>query len=202
MKNNKLILLLLFFVLFQFVSAQNFKGGLIAGIAATQVDGDKLSGYNHPGAKLGFFTQLPLNSKIDLRFEMYYIQKGSRKNSSQANPTTYIQRLNYIEVPVLFQYNAFEKLSFFGGPSFAYLFKSSERDQNGLIPANGRELYEKFDFSIHGGGIWKLNQKWSFGLSGSYSMLFIRNLPRFSNMAYHDRRQYNNVVLISTYYTL
>ncbi len=191
-------LVLLFFVV-SFSQAQSFKGGLVMGLAATQVTGDKLSGYNHPGAQLGFFTELPLGTKNALRMEMYYIQKGSRKNSTATYPGSYVQRLNYIEMPLFYQYKPFKKLSFDIGLSLGYLFLSSERDEGGLIPSYGRYSYNRFDFSMQGGGNWTLNDKWIIGLNYSYSILPIRNAPSPYPITYHDRRQYNDVVTISLF---
>lgn len=196
-KRYTFLVILLFAVCFS--EAQSFKGGLVMGLAATQVTGDKLSGYNHPGAQLGVFTELPIGTKSSLRMEMYYIQKGSRKNSSEVDPSSYVQRLNYIEVPLRYQFKPFNKLSFNIGPSFGYLFLSAERDEGGLIPSYGRYSYNKFDFSIQGGGNWAFNDKWKVGLSYSYSILPIRDMPLVSGMAYHDRKQFNDVVLISLY---
>ena len=182
-----------------FSNAQSFKGGLVVGLAATQVTGDKLSGYNHPGAQLGVFTELPIGKKSALRMEMYYIQKGSRKNSSEVDPNSYLQRLNYVEVPIIYQYKPFNKLSFHAGLSYAYLFSASDYMNGDKMPSNFSDPRNSYDFSIHGGGTWTFNEKWSIGLSYSYSLLPIRGMPSGSGMFYHDRRQYNDVVLISLF---
>ena len=198
MKRYTFLVILLFIVCFS--NAQSFKGGLVVGLAATQVTGDKLSGYNHPGAQLGVFTELPIGQKSALRMEMYYIQKGSRKNSSDNDPYSYVQRLNYIEIPILFQFKPFSKqtkLNFYGGLSYAYLFSASDYVNGDKQLSYSVDPRNSYDFSIHGGGTWNFNEKWTIGLSYSYSILPIRGMPSGSNMMYHDRKQYNDVVLIS-----
>jgi len=197
MKRYTFLVIILSIVCFS--NAQSFKGGLVVGLAATQVTGDKLSGYNHPGAQLGVFTELPIGQKSALRMEMYYIQKGSRKNASDVDPSSYLQRLNYVEVPLIYEYKPFNKLSFHAGLSFAYLFSASDYIDGDKMPSYFSDPRKKYDFSIHGGGNWAFNDKWKISLNYSYSILPIRDSPTFSNMAYHDRRQYNDVVLISLF---
>lgn len=184
------------------INSQNFKGGLSIGLVASQVDGDKLSGYYHPGVKIGVFTEYSLNKKVSLKFELYYILKGSQKNSSETSPTKFIQHLNYIEVPIFAQLHLTEKFELFGGLSFGYLFKFAEKDESGLIPESGRTPYNKYEYALHGGFLYQVVEKWKVGLNTSYSILPIRDLPKYSNMAYHNRRQYNNNLTISAYYTL
>lgn len=197
MKRYTFLVILFFAVCF--CQAQSFKGGLVMGLAATQVTGDKLSGYDHPGAQLGFFTELPFGTKKALRMEMYYIQKGSRKNSSSTSLGSYVQRLNYVEVPLFYSFRPFNKLGFRAGLSFAYLFWAVDRIDGDKVRPESVEPRSSFDFSVQGGGTWQFNDKWNLGLTYSYSFLPIRDLPTYSNMAYHDRRQYNDVVTISLF---
>ena len=199
----KQILFLLILSITTSLNAQKFQGGIVGGIAATQVTGDKLSGYNHPGAQFGVFTQLALSEKSALRLSMYYIQKGSRKNASDVDLDSYVQRLNYIEIPLMYQFKPFSKqpkLSFNAGLSYAYLFSSTDIVDGDKVPSYSVDPRYSYDFSIHGGGAWKFTEKWSVALTYSYSILPIRGMPSGSNMAHHDRKQYNDVVLISVLY--
>ena len=75
MKNKILLCLFLTFLsLFSF--SQNFKGGVIAGIATSQVSGDALGGLHKAGLYLGVFTQLPVSSISNVKMEMNYIDEG------------------------------------------------------------------------------------------------------------------------------
>lgn len=190
---------IMLFLTVSLTQAQSFKGGLVLGLAATQVTGDKLSGYNHPGVQAGVFTELPFGKKNALRMEMYYIQKGSRKNSSSTNPSSYVQRLNYVEVPLFYQYKPFNSLSFHAGLSFAYLFSAADYTDGDKMPSYFSDPRNKYDFSIQGGGAWSFNETWKIALTYSHSILPIRDMPTRTGMVYHDRRQYNDVVLISLY---
>jgi hypothetical protein len=84
--------------------------------------------------------------------------------------------------------------------SYAYLFSSSDIINQDKVSSNSVDPRNSYDISIQGGGAWKFSEKWSVALTYSYSLLPIREMPSMSNMAYHDRKQYNDVVLISVLY--
>ena len=75
MKNKLLLYLFTFCSIFSF--SQNFKGGVIAGIATSQVSGDNLGGFNKAGIYLGIFSEFPISHISNIKMEMSFIQKGS-----------------------------------------------------------------------------------------------------------------------------
>ena len=79
-------LIILFLFAFKKSNAQSFKGGIIAGIAACQVDGDGLVGYNKPGPVAGGFVTFNFNKTWSGEMQMVFIQKGARyyPNPTQA----------------------------------------------------------------------------------------------------------------------
>lgn len=181
--------------------SQEFKGGFLLGPTATQVTGDKLAGYKKLGFNAGLFTEFVFDDQKSVRAEMYYIQKGSRKNPSEVDYNKYVMSLHYVEVPFLFQYRFYRSFSAQGGLSFAYLFKSLEKDQNGELNINGRMPFRDFDFSANIGLLYSITENWKVGGRMSYSFIHIREKPNFQiGLAYHDRRQYNDVAQISFYY--
>lgn len=110
--------------------AQQFKGGVFAGMTAAQVDGDNLGGFDLPGANLGFFTYIEISDQSQLQLELSFVQKGSRKEISDTNFNTYKGRLNYISVPVLYRYR-WNDFSLEIGPVTDVLVSSQEQ-WNGL----------------------------------------------------------------------
>ena len=88
------------------VKSQNFKGGIIGGIATTQVSGDNLGGYNKAGLCIGVFTQLPISPISNIKMEMEYIQKGSRNPKLNQNGIPDIST-SYLEIPISLNYNNF-----------------------------------------------------------------------------------------------
>ena len=98
----KRFLLLIFLVVFAvgLAKAQRFAGGVLAGFNGTQVEGDSYKGYHKPGALAGFYVQTDLAPAIFAAMEIKFSQKGARKNPTTKDPTKYIMRLNYIDLPV------------------------------------------------------------------------------------------------------
>ena len=55
--------------------AQNFGGGLIAGVSTSQVAGDMLGGFNKIGFLFGGYTNLGVKENMSLKYEINYIEK-------------------------------------------------------------------------------------------------------------------------------
>jgi hypothetical protein len=123
---NRKVLFLLFCCLCVAVvgNAQKFKGGFQVGLIASQVDGDKMAGYHKPGLFAGGFVNLPFHdNKMKIQLEIDYAQKGSRSNTISS---LYKLKLHQIEVPVLYDWNCWGKVSLEAGLSFNMLVKVKE----------------------------------------------------------------------------
>ena len=140
---KKSIFITLFFILTTYaIQAQSrFKAGLKAGISTSQVHGDTYEGFH----KFGFDGGATLNAKISekwkAQFEILFIQKGSKfiGDANKGDMRFYLMQLNYIEVPILFQYQH-KKFVFEIGPGIGYLISSKEYDQYGEV-INGIPFY-------------------------------------------------------------
>jgi len=121
---KKLILSLLFLFIVAFGFAQKFNGGAMIGMAATQVAGDTYSGFNKAGPIAGFFVNLNASERSTFQLELFYIQKGSRKNADAVTGDydSYLLRLNYIEMPLLYQLK-FGWFAIEAGPAVAFTMK-------------------------------------------------------------------------------
>src|SRR3989344_3484514 len=129
---------------------------LTAGGVGTQVDGDMLGGYNKFGPHGGIYLNRATGEKSAFDFGLTYVQKGSRKNVSLDDPTYYLLRLNYVEVPLMFSFNYKKKYRFEGGLSFAYLFNSHEENsQVGVID----NPFKPYDFCYNVGFGYRLTDK-------------------------------------------
>ena len=100
------IIFLLIFTLTAFtLKSQNFNGGLMAGVAGTQIAGDGYYGFHKAGIFAGGFVNLQVSEHSAFQLELEYFQKGSRENpDSSNNYDQYLFRVNYIELPVFYQY--------------------------------------------------------------------------------------------------
>lgn len=145
MKKSVFIVIILWIVSFKTEAQQRFKAGVKAGLSTTQVAGDTYSGYDKAGFAGGVFITGILNEKWTGQFEMIYIQKGSKHNANpeKGDYSSYYLGLNYIEVPVLFQYHQ-KKFTYELGPGFSYLMKETEllnwQDLTGLRPFTKNEI--------------------------------------------------------------
>ena len=193
-----LLFLCLFFLSGSFLLAQNFHAGLIAGLSTTQVAGDQLSGFNKAGIIAGGFVNGALGEKTGLQMEIIFIQKGSRKPPDPDNNEYYVMRLSYIEVPLLFKWQAAQKFNIELGPSFGTLVFSEEEREWGvyepIIP------FKKFDLSGNIGLSYSLTEKLTINSRLTNSMIPIRNLLDGYSFAFFDRGQYNTVLAFTLHY--
>jgi hypothetical protein len=191
---------LILFIFNQMAFSQNFKPGISIGIVASQVDGDRLDGYDKPGFKAGILVKNQLKSNYSFYLGLDYIQKGSRKLANPDIPDDrfYILRLNYIEVPFIFQYTYKSKYIGELGFVFGYLFKANEDvDGNGFMEPY--PPFKSYDIPFRCGLGYKIGKRISLKLHYSYSILPIRNHPG-NQTWYFDRGQYNNYLILSIFY--
>ncbi len=121
--------------------SQQFHGGIMAGLAGTQVAGDSYSGFKKAGIFAGGFVSLDVGGESSMRMEITYFQKGSRENPTEKNGyRSYLLRLNYIELPILYQYQV-GKFNFFGGPSVGFLLGYLESVDQEVI--SDQQYYNK-----------------------------------------------------------
>jgi hypothetical protein len=84
------------------------KGVVIAGMNASQVDGDEVYGFSKFGVNAGVGAIVPLGKNFSIGIETLYNQKGSYKKYSINGDSTgtpyYKLRLDYLDVPVLAYY--------------------------------------------------------------------------------------------------
>jgi Outer membrane protein beta-barrel domain len=191
---------ILFLLLFNFSFGQRFRAGIIGGFIGSQVAGDQLAGFNKSGFEFGGLVSTSLSQKFDLSFEMVYIQKGSKKpiNAEQGDFEYYKMSLNYIEVPLLLQYNFSKKLKLETGTGIGVLLSFNEEDENGnLTGIYEREPFKKIEWSIMGSLNYMLLDNFYFSLGLGNSILPIRN---YSPEPHIFRDQFNSVLMFSFKY--
>ena len=178
--------------------AQGFKAGLIGGLSATQVAGDQLSGFDKLGVVGGGFVYTPVSEKSSVQMEIIYIQKGSRKPLVAATNEYYLMRLSYIEVPLVFRYNAYPRFIVEAGASAGVLVFSEEEDQNGT--QNHRPPFHEFDYCLNFGLNYSLNKTWSLNARFSNSFVPMRDFETGFSFMNFENGQYNTVVAVTMHY--
>ncbi|MBT4738281.1 MAG: PorT family protein [Flavobacteriales bacterium] len=197
-KQLLLCLFLTFLSLFSF--SQNFKGGVIAGIATSQVSGDALGGLHKAGLYLGVFTQLPISPISNIKMEMNYIQKGSNNPKISENLVPDIST-SYIEVPISVNYYQNEIMCFEIGLQTAFLLNFSDNDLYGPIPNDQSIPFNKVDLGAFIGMNYHLTDNILLNSRISNSILPIR--PHASGAIYQlNRGQYNSVLSFTIHYII
>lgn len=182
--------------------SQDFNAGIQMGITATQVTGDQLAGFNKAGMFGGFYVNRPLGSIGEGQLEINFIQKGSRKNArpDEGDYESYLLRINYVEVPVMYKFKLRTFIRIETGLMFAYLISSKEFDIQGeIVPDPSINTFKNMDFSAFAGLNYKINDHLAISLRYSYSVLAIRPKPQTITYRY-DSGQFNEVVCTTLQY--
>ena len=199
MKKQLLLCLFLTFLSLSLFS-QNFKGGVIAGIATSQVSGDALGGLHKAGLYLGVFTQLPISPISNIKMEMNYIQKGSNNPKISENFLSDIST-SYIEVPISVNYYQNEIMCFEIGLQTAFLLNFSDNDLYGPIPNDQSLPFNKLDLGAFIGMNYHLTDNILLNSRISNSILPVR--PHASGAIYQlNRGQYNSVLSFTLHYII
>lgn len=108
----KYILLLLFFPCV--LHAQLFRGGFVAGLNLTQIDGDLLAGYDKYGMNIGVMADIYLTESFSMSIEILYAQKGAGTGLFHNNNLFLPEKWkwDYIELPLVVHYNDVNNMNF------------------------------------------------------------------------------------------
>lgn len=174
-----------------------FRGGIVAGLNATQVDGDDFAGFTKLGLNAGFVAQLPLSKKFFMSMEILYSQKGAKSKTYQGFPTEYRVKLNYAEVPVLINFQEKSAVNFGLGLAYGRLVKIRE-----FIDELEQEPFEDFnrdELSGIANGNYLITPNFNLNVRWSYSIFPIGHSP-LSN--FNSRAMYNHVLSFRLAYIL
>jgi opacity protein-like surface antigen len=195
----KYLKLILFLLISSNLFAQTFGGGVLAGLSASQLDGDLSGGYHKAGFCAGVYTNAKLNNYIDAQLELRYVQKGSNSNSKETE-IPYKSKLNYIELPVYLKYNFWDKFSANIGLAAAYLQKATE-DKDGVGDEPADPEFNPFEFSGLAGVEYQIIDRLFFNVRFNYSILAVRDHPGDQTF-FLNKGQYNNVLTFTLHYQI
>jgi hypothetical protein len=191
------LLLILSVLLTANLSAQSFRGKVIAGFNTSQIDGDGLAGYNKPGPMLGVATEYPFNDVFSVQAEILYSSKGARTSLNQMDMGVNFMRisLQYIDFPIMASGLVYRNLRLEAGPSFAFLVSAREDDGGGY--AARREPYRTIDVLGNAGIDYRFWRGLSANARFSYSLWPIGS-GRVTNL--WVAQGYNNTLSFSLRY--
>lgn len=198
---SKVISIFIFlFVLAYSIQAQTrFRAGLKAGISTSQVHGDTYEGFHKFGFDGGATLKGKINENWSAQFEILFIQKGSKHvgDANKGDLSFYLMQLNYVEVPILFQYEH-KKFVFEIGPGIGYLISSKEFDYNGEV-INGIPFYST-EVSGSVGINYQIYKNLGINWRFTNSILPIRKFASGASTV-SNPGQRNNVLAFSLTYT-
>ncbi len=184
--------------------SQRFEGGILAGLNASQVDGDTFSGYHKPGIVAGGYVQTNLSHTLFAGFELKFTQKGSRKNpdpKATDDQSKYIMRLNYAEMPVYLGIRTNDRISILAGLSAGYLIKGTEFDNYGKFVVEDQHPFNEMDIQGMLGFRFQVTDRLCLDLRGAYSLIPIRKQPGDA-LWYWKSNQFSNLLSTTLVYRL
>jgi hypothetical protein len=195
----RLIIILFSIVACTHASAQSeFEAGFLAGFAATQVDGDGVSGFNKIGATGGFFVTASFSDRLAGRMELTYVGKGSRKPADPDNGdfSTWGYTFHYIEVPLVLEYHL-DAFYLHGGVYGGVLVNGSQFQDGASYDVVNPEM-RPYDFGVAAGAGYDITEKFFAQARFTSSVIPIRQPPDPGNQTrWYDGGMSNIVVQFS-----
>ncbi len=173
----------------QQANAPRFHASLLAGINATQVDGDNLAGYHKGGWNAGLGVDATLHKDLTLGMELLFSQKGSR--STILPPASSVKLLiNYAEIPIMLRYHDRNGAIFGLGLSYgAYL--NHKQWQGGVqVPSADTLLFAR---DLEGLAEFSLRVTEHFFLNARFGYSLIP-VARWGISRFRHQAVYNNVL--------
>lgn len=200
---KKIIMPIFFVLLVNFVFAQRFEGGVLAGYNASQVEGDTYKGYHKPGMVAGFYVQTDVVPAVFAAMEIKYAQKGARNKIKQDDPAKYIMRLGYIDIPTYVGFRTNDRGNIIAGISTGFLVHAKEFDNYGEFPVEDQNAFNILDLQALIGFQFDLLDNMKVDLRLALSVLPVRGHPgEGSPNTYWLTNQFNNVISLALYYRI
>lgn len=189
------LLLFVFLIVFSvYANAQRFKGGVLAGINASQVDGDSWAGYYKTGLLLGAFVNTEFRNNFGGQLEIKFSGKGSANHPK--SPIIQKIKLNYVDLPVLLTYKPVTNLKAEGGISLNYLFKAEYYDGDWFDTWDKEP--NKFETAITFGVNYTFFQNFDINVRYNYSLFPVRS--RYSGSSLGEGAWFNNYFSFALYF--
>jgi len=182
----KKLLFLLLFSPFVLMGQARFTAGVVAGLTASQIDGDLSAGYNKLGFQGGLRVNARLKTRSDLTLEFLFTQRGCQNEliPQDLDPNPFALTLNYVEVPVLFNFkdwfiegedekSSYHKAAFSFGFSYARLINSKVDDDFNWLNGVAPDLLKKNDLGIVLGINFFATRHFGFSVRWNRSLLLL-----------------------------
>lgn len=152
--------------------AQKIRGGLVGGLVASQIDGDRMGGYNKFGGHVGAFARTPVGKSMWFELQLLLIQKGSRP-SGEGNLEGTIISTGYVDCEVSLLYNVWQSLFLKAGLVPGVCIQGSVKTLSGVEQALDVP-FRKASLGVIIGAEYGLSKHLAAYMDFGYSILSIR----------------------------
>jgi len=166
------------------IAQRRFNASVNSGVSFSQIDGDKLAGFDKAGYQLGITTGIELDNKMDLTAEFLYNHRGASSSIFFDKSKDIQINMNYVDIPLVFSIKDWEieeknyyKVFAKTGIQYSRLINSSTNFVKYELPLS---MVSNFEFSYLIGFGYNFNNK--TGIEFRYS----RSLRRTQNILIED----------------
>ncbi len=199
--NKSFLILVSLLISFTGLSQARFNAGVVAGLNATQVDGDAAGGFNKAGLNASAFVKVNLDSPISVTLGIGYSGKGSRRPANPDNNdfNTWGYKFRYIDIPVVAEYRNNDV--FFQAGLFGAVLLQAEQEFNSVYLAVENPEMRDYDFGGIVGAGYFINENLFVQARYQNSLIEIRPSPGNSTQTrIWDGGMQNIVVQLSVGY--
>ncbi|WP_109852515.1 porin family protein [Aquimarina sp. AU58] len=152
------------------------------------------------GYHAGIFVRIKFTDKFLLNTELLFSNKGYKfeglRNANAQPSGSGNLHLNYLNLPILFGYNIFDKLIFELGPELGYLL--SAKSKFGTETIDVKNIWDNdLDFGLSAGLAYSVMENWMIGIRYTHGIssvlkdVVLRNdengTPRDGNLKFQNR---------------
>lgn len=167
------IFFLCFLILGLSATAQTFTGMLVGGVNLSQIDGDRLNGFNKVGFNVGARVGVNFSERWQLSTEMLFSQQGADRTPGDDISSVYDNiKLNFVEVPVMMNFKDWKILAS-AGLSYNRLINSTVISDTGE-DISELEIYNPNIVAIVLGATYQFSEKWGLNIRWSRHLNSLR----------------------------
>lgn len=144
-----------------------FRGYVVAGMNFTQIDGDRMAGYNQIGANVGGGVFVTYTKKFTNSLEISYTMRGAKSGLAHTQKTNNYSwfQMDYIEIPLMFNYHDFKIAIFSAGFSFTQLIRSK------YVNIDPNTEFYNSNFDLVAGVTFLFKNHWGLNFKYNYSIM-------------------------------
>lgn len=199
-KNMKRVIFFLFLISNKINAQEHFNWGLKEGISRSQVSGITYKGFYKSGFAGGAFIKGRLAGNWTAAIDVMYTECGSLRRSvySNGNVNSYFLQLNYVQIPLLFQYHI-ARVGIEFGPGYGILMKTKEINVLDGISYSGTKRFNKDEINFNIGVTYSFSSRFGYSLRYTNSIVPIRrNGPNTDKWFQYGQK--NNVLILCLTY--